>query len=179
MRKHLLFTFLISASLSQAQVSLVKDINPVGDGLAFYSNNRIEFNGKLIFAANDGTNGMELWESDGTESGTQILHTTNSLSASGNPREFFKFNGLLYFSAAGTNIGDELYSTDGTPSGRTSYPEMAIFSDSSPRKFFNFNNNIFFVTFIRDFSLFRYGRELMSFEIGEEGFIGGKNSRLV
>ena len=141
-----------------------QEINSTGDGVAFYDNNRIEYNGKLLFAGYDNNNGMELWESDGSNAGTILLHTTNSASGSANPRAFYKFNGLIYFSATGTNIGDELYSTDGTSSGLVSYPEIAIFSDSSPRNFFTYNNNLVFVSLIRDYNLINYGRELLSFD---------------
>tara|TARA_R110002074_G_scaffold86964_2_gene192195 strand:- start:31685 stop:32425 length:741 start_codon:yes stop_codon:yes gene_type:complete len=163
MKKFLLFTFLIITFLSQAQVSLVKDINPSTDAMPTYPLNRIEYNGKLLFAANDGSSGMELWESDGTNAGTQILHTTNTVAASGNPRAFFEFNGLIYFSSIGTNIGDELYSTDGTSSGIISYPEIAISSDSSPRNFVEYNNNLVFTSLVQDNNLNGFGRELLGF----------------
>ena len=75
MRKDLLLFFLTFVFVSQAQVSLVKDINPTGDGVAQYSNNRIEFEGNLIFAASEGSmaTSTELWMSDGTENGTMLI----------------------------------------------------------------------------------------------------------
>ena len=35
------------------------------------------FNGHLFFAANDGVNGPELWESDGTAAGTTMVTDIN------------------------------------------------------------------------------------------------------
>jgi len=80
-----------------------------------------EFNGSLYFSAKDG-NGMELWKTDGTASGTVIVKDiypgSNSIgeSASSNPSGFAVFDGALYFSATDGN-GTELWKSDGTQSG--------------------------------------------------------------
>ncbi len=50
---------------------LVKDINPGPDGS--YPGDLLAFDGKLYFAANDGLHGRELWVSDGTPEGTQMV----------------------------------------------------------------------------------------------------------
>ena len=60
---------------------LVKDINPSGDGLA-RRGELLEFGEKLYFAADDGVHGTELWVSDGTEDGTQMVKDIG-----GNPYE--------------------------------------------------------------------------------------------
>ncbi len=64
-----------------AQVVLVKEINP---GIGSYNfadssdpDSLVEFNDRLFFSADDGENGKELWVSDGTTKGTQLLIDIN------------------------------------------------------------------------------------------------------
>jgi ELWxxDGT repeat protein len=60
-----------------AGTTKVKDIDPNkgGDeGSGSYASMAV-FNGKLLFAGDDGVNGSDLWVSDGTEAGTQRLRT--------------------------------------------------------------------------------------------------------
>jgi len=89
--------------LESGTVSLIKDINQdpnssTGDS----SPSRfIEFNNKLYFRAFDGSesngfNATELWESDGTALGTQLVGDLNP-GASGSPDHFFVFNNELFF----------------------------------------------------------------------------------
>jgi ELWxxDGT repeat protein len=68
----------------------------------------------VFFAADDGVNGLELWETDGTPAGTVMvlnIHPTGSSSPSG----FTKMGAFTYFSANDGTHGVELWKTDGTP----------------------------------------------------------------
>ena len=107
---------------------LLVDIDPgVDDGLfenpfpADYTNSLIEFNGKLYFAANDGQNGTELFVSDGTRDGTQLLVDlrpgSSNYGSSSSPGFLVEFNGKLYFTANDGESGTELFVTDGTAEG--------------------------------------------------------------
>ena len=55
--------------------AMVKDINPCES--AYYRDSRPRFmtalEGRLFFAADDGTTGEELWVSDGTADGTELV----------------------------------------------------------------------------------------------------------
>jgi ELWxxDGT repeat protein len=73
-------------------------------------------NGMVYFAATDGTNGRELWRSDGTAAGTVLVKNIapdkNNNPQSSNPQYLTVVNGVLYFSAAGG-----LWKSDGTAAG--------------------------------------------------------------
>src|SRR5262249_45376586 len=56
-------------------------------------------NGTLFFRANDGTYGYEVWQSDGTSSGTSRVSDINPGSSGSNPRSLTNVNGTLFFSA--------------------------------------------------------------------------------
>ena len=107
---------------------LVADIYPGNDDRGYVNNSLpqdlTEYNGKLYFRANDGENGRELWVSDGTAEGTQLLidinPSTNDLNGSPNssfPTDLTEFDGKLYFRADDGENGNELWVTDGTAEG--------------------------------------------------------------
>lgn len=78
-----------------------------------------EFNGEIYFSANDSAHGTELWHSNGTASGTQMLIDIMTGRFRGC---YFKhntiYNGRLYFTADSNQYqGKEPWVTDGTASG--------------------------------------------------------------
>lgn len=88
----------------------LKDINPgsTSSGINFAGANFVEYNGKVYFTADDGTNGYELWTTDGTTSGTQRISDIGSNSLSSNPRALVVANNFLLFIAKDFN-GYELW----------------------------------------------------------------------
>lgn len=102
-----------------AQATLVKDINP---GIAhadqtFYNAMPIcVWKDKVYFAANNGSNGIELWVSDGTNAGTKLLKDINPGVGASQPDYFTVFKDKLYFAATGP-AGRELWVSDGTEAG--------------------------------------------------------------
>lgn len=103
----------ITPSLQAA--TQVKDINSGSVGSS--PEEITTYNNKLYFAADDGVNGVELWVSDGTNSGTSMLKDINSGIGSSNPYGFTVFNNLLYFGANDGSNGQELWVTNGTSGG--------------------------------------------------------------
>ena len=85
--------------------TLFKDLNASGDS---NPTNFIAFDSKMYFTADNGINGKELWESDGSVSGTKLKQDINP-NGDSNPRDFIISNNLLYFSANDGTNGDELW----------------------------------------------------------------------
>ena len=108
---------------------LIKDINPNPGGFFDTSSSPsdfAEFDGKLYFSANDGSTGAELWVSDGTTEGTQLVKDINPeifdngyirAPEGSSIRDFTEFNDRLYFVADTQETGAELWVTDGTTEG--------------------------------------------------------------
>ncbi len=63
------------------------------------------------------TNDIELWRSDGTSAGTEILKDIYPGNEGSYPTDFVDINGTLYFTAYNTTSGRELWKTDGTTAG--------------------------------------------------------------
>src|SRR5947208_6100041 len=73
-------------------------------------------NGTLFFSALTGSNGNELWKSDGTDSGTVLVG--DNLVASSSPAYITNVNGTVFFQRyVDANTGYELWKSDGTDSG--------------------------------------------------------------
>jgi ELWxxDGT repeat protein len=63
-----------------------------------------------ISQANDGTNGYELWKSDGTSAGTVLVKDINPGTNNSFPNSFINLNNTLYFAADDGTNGKELWS---------------------------------------------------------------------
>src|SRR5690606_36573010 len=74
--------------------ALVKDITP---GLTGSVRSLTDVDGVLYFLADDGVTGPELWRSDGTEVGTQLVLDIYPGSVGSFPRVLTNVSGTLYF----------------------------------------------------------------------------------
>ena len=150
---------------SSLGTALVKDINPgfndgireeiwsgcFGVGSGFGSNpwfNRVAigFQNKLYFIGIDGTHGRELWSSDGTANGTQMVMDIYSGSNDGicEPNLTI-FQNHLYFQAHSSN-GDEIWKTDGngnTEATIIAYGSLYVFLNSLWSDIDNYNSEIY------------------------------------
>ncbi|MFT6869443.1 MAG: ELWxxDGT repeat protein [Paraglaciecola sp.] len=134
-QKLLLAITLIAFLTSNAQVTILKEINDSGTSSSSPANLFV-FNNNIYFAADDssGSNspgdvdlGKELWVTDGTESGTTFVKDLRAESASSSPSFFFEFNSTMYFSA-NTGSGNVLFSSDGTEAGTTATGGTFVFN---------------------------------------------------
>ena len=101
--------FSVDESLNIGVQGKLKDIYP-GSGNSS-PQNLTDVNGTLFFVANNGTNGQELWKSDGTSAGTTLVKDIYLGSSGSYPYNFFDVNGTLFFSAYDLE-GRELWKMD-------------------------------------------------------------------
>ena len=105
---------LYECDINDGDKIVVKDINLNGDS---DPTEFIIFQNKVLFSADDGIHGRELWISDGTLDGTQMVKNINTGNSDSYPGNFTVFDGLLYFTAYTQSLGTELWVTDGSEEG--------------------------------------------------------------
>ncbi|GMU65291.1 MAG: hypothetical protein AMXMBFR36_15650 [Acidobacteriota bacterium] len=77
----------------------------------------VTFDGRLLFRADDGVRGPELWRSDGHPDGTWLMKSFVPGAAGGEPRRFQAAAGRLFLVAEDPAHGAELWASDGTGAG--------------------------------------------------------------
>ncbi len=113
--KYLVIALLFISSSVLSQTVLVKDIN---GGTASSTPIRLtNVNGTLFFVADDGSNGSELWISDGTELGTTLVKNIRPGGQDGGVIGITNVNGTAFFRADDGTTKSELWKSDGTLSG--------------------------------------------------------------
>ena len=139
-----------------AGTELIKDINPGSDSsLAVTTGwSPIVMANVLYFAADDGSTGAELWKSDGTAQGTELVHDIELNSGNSFPRDFVVFNNDLYFVANDDANGDELWKSDGSSAGTSMVTNIA-----EP------NWDAEYLTVVNDLILFRAGIQGQGYEL--------------
>jgi ELWxxDGT repeat protein len=102
-------------------------------------------NGTLFFDASDGTHGVELFRSDGTQAGTMMVKDINAGPGNSYPQRLSNVNGTLFFSADDGSHGRELWESNGTAAGTFLVKDINPGSNSSsPRYLTNVNGTLFF-----------------------------------
>src|SRR5258706_2118397 len=110
---------------------LVKDIDTTS--LSSNPMGLFMFGAKGYFAANDGVHGIELWSTDGTAAGTQLVKDIYPGSRGSIPSFLGEFNGYMFISAdAGS--GGWIWRSDGTEAGRSLFRSVNASSQLIPYK---------------------------------------------
>ncbi|RFS13754.1 3-coathanger stack domain-containing protein [Emticicia sp. C21] len=136
---------------------LVKDINPGTN--SSYPGTFLKFGDKLVFWANNGSNGSEPWITDGTENGTMLLsdfYPGTSSSYINNSTDYVISGSKLYFTVSSQDRGYELAVTDGTPWGTSIVKDIEGGTNSSyPTNLRAIGNKVIFTAYNNS-----YGTEL-------------------
>ena len=104
----------IVSGATHASPTLVADINTVGDPTAgLVSTGIYDLGGMLVFAADDGLYGPEMWISDGSLAGTQRLSAVQDRSSS--LGGYVESGGELFFHARDPEFGCQMFTSDLTP----------------------------------------------------------------
>jgi len=133
---------------TEGGTSLVKDIQPgstSGYPNSGSPNGFAVLGDQAFFSANDGTNGRELWVTDGTEGGTSLVKDIKPGSSGGDPYFFTPFGDVVLFRADDGTNGYELWVTDGTEGGTSLVKDIQPGSNGSyPRGFAVLGDQAFF-----------------------------------
>ena len=108
-------------------------------------------NDTIYFNADDGVNGVELWKSDGTASGTVLVKDINAGSPSSFVLNKTVVDGKLFFSADDGVTGRELWVSDGTSAGTVLVKDIdptsnfGVPNSSSPDNLYGYNDSLYFL----------------------------------
>jgi ELWxxDGT repeat protein len=137
---------------TEAGTVMLKDIYPgAEDGvydLYDMNNARFTADGRFLFPAKTAANGTELWISDGTAAGTQMLKDINPGAENSGPVFLGTLGNFILFRAHSGNIGGELWVTDGTAAGtqllKEIYPGLNNFNNASYPAFIVHQDKMYF-----------------------------------
>ena len=103
----------------------LKNINPAG-GSTTGSFGFTALGGTVLFQADDGVTGSELWATDGTSAGTVLLKdlAPERYGVGSSPRGFVGTRGRVFFSSTTEATGRELFASSGAGTGANLFVEF-------------------------------------------------------
>ncbi|MEZ5962464.1 MAG: hypothetical protein R3F56_01335 [Planctomycetota bacterium] len=104
-----------AAQLPAQPATMVLDINP--GATSTNPGKLVALGSTLFFVASQPGTGLELWKTDGTTAGTQLVKDINPGAASSSPQFLTPFGGAVFFRAYEPSTGYELWKSDGTSAG--------------------------------------------------------------
>ena len=131
---------------TDAGTVMVKDVNPTGNSYpGFPSTNMCAMNGILYFSATNGTNGYELWRSNGTDAGTTLVKDILAGASSAYPSYLCTIGNWLYFTVTnGNTSGVKLWRSDGTDAGTTLIKDISSVAFNAPTFLIAMNDILYF-----------------------------------
>ena len=169
---------------TEAGTVMVKDIFPgSGGSTGVYGLDWVVFDGKIFFIANDGVHGDELWVSDGTEAGTELVKDVYP-GVNGSQMIFMTATtDALYFGARDETHGTELWRSNGTEAGTELVKDIRTgVSDSLSTYYYErwlaIENTLFFVASdgINGFELWRSNGAEENTVLVKDIYPGGSDS---
>jgi ELWxxDGT repeat protein len=120
--------------------------------------------GQVFFSAKDGSQGVELWRTDGSAAGTLLVKDIYPGSSS-YPQPVASIGSTLYFTADDGVHGRELWRSDGTEAGTDLVKDLRVGKESSYAGNFGVLNNVLYFSA----SDGQYGQELWRSDGTEAG----------
>jgi ELWxxDGT repeat protein len=139
----------INVGAGGSNPDMVREINVGAGG----SNPRdfISVGNEVLFSADNGAHGWELWRSDGTPEGTIMVKDINVGTGGSNPGYRTFFGGMtiagneVFFGADSGGRGRELWKSDGTPEGTIMVKDINVGKgDSNPLCLTTLGKEVFF-----------------------------------
>ncbi|MCW0216762.1 MAG: putative Ig domain-containing protein [Prosthecobacter sp.] len=102
-------------------------------------------NERLYFAGTTTSRGKELWKTDGTDAGTELVKDINPSSSNSSPNSLTVVDKVMYFVANDGTLGTELWRTNGTEEGTVIVRDIVVGADSSsPQNLTKSGDKLFF-----------------------------------
>jgi len=108
----------------------------------------VEYRGVLFFTVEDDEHGLELWTSDGSESGTVMVKDTYPGPYGSNPGDLTVYKDRLFFRAYEESTALQLWVSDGTEGGTTLFKDLSADGDpfASPGGLAVLGDTLYFTT---------------------------------
>lgn len=131
--------------------------NQLFDRESGYPQDFVLINNELWFTADDGVHGRELWKTDGTKKGTEMVVDLTKKSSNSAISNLVEMGDYAFFVASSDDARREVFRSDGTADGTVLLKDIAIGSSSNPEDLTVCNGHLFFSA---DASHLKTGREL-------------------
>jgi ELWxxDGT repeat protein len=112
------------------------------DNAGFY-NRTANYNGFIFFTANNGTNGTELYKTDGTAAGTTLVKDINPGEGDGASAGYLYTKSGFLFSGNDGMAGFEPWISDGSSAGTRAITDINLSGDGNPEFYFVWNGDVY------------------------------------